>query len=300
MAAWMPKFQPGRTAILLTLGVAAVPAASRAQSTVIDFTGLTSGQSVEGPGKVNPLLDISTSKGSAIAIFNGQKVPLGTNVYQATGPGNTAISQGYVGPLGGIADQNASGSSAVAGGLDDFTFTFAPGTAVNKFSITMLDEGDNDPHLATNGTVTWTGYDSAGVAVATDKISYTVDITKFSAGTDSAGGSFQGVFINPSISADASAPAGKLGNYTFTLIAPDNDPNMVKIAVTYTNDGTAPSTYTAGGQTLTAAANPAQPLDPKLGYTALTFNFVKVPEPASTGLLAAGAGLLALIRRRRR
>jgi hypothetical protein len=75
---------------------------------------------------------------------------------------------------------------------------------------------------------------------------------------------------------------------------------MVKIAVTYTNDGTAPSTYTAGGQTLTAAANPAQPLDPKLGYTALTFNFVKVPEPASTGLLAAGAGLLALIRRRRR
>ncbi len=295
-------------ALVLALPAAAAPV-------VIDFTTLPSGASIEGPGAVDARLSLDAARGRGVRIVTGQNMPNtllngspSQSVYASQGSyfpapsdplaGNTTVIHGGVGPKGGFGDFLALGSANRNSGFSDWVVSFADGIGARSFAITMLDFGDNNPSRATAGSVTWTGYDRSGAVVATDMLSLTIDTTSprvvynYSAGTFTSDGVTTA--FNPQRDSDASAPAGRPGNFTFTLDG--NGRLMTRVAVAFTSNG---ATWTDGGTTITA--DNSQPLDPKHGWTALTVDFapLPVPEPMTAALLGFGALALAGLRQRR-
>jgi len=140
------------------------------------------------------------AKGTAVKILDA----LPPTAYGA-GAGNTLLNGG-INPGGGFSDIVTK--SALQPHL--YTFTFAPGTTVSRFSLHMLDNGDWNPTLNTSHYVSMTAYNAAGFVVARQEINYTTLA--------------EGVPTSSSIYGDLRttgdallAAPGQLGNWTWNL-----------------------------------------------------------------------------------
>lgn len=139
-----------------------------------DFSTVPVGQSVEGLGKVAPNLNIdATSPGNpnALAVKVAQsQLPL---VYLA--PNDSGSLNGGLVADGGFSDV----STRNLPGTHEYTFTFAPGVTVARFSLHMLDYGDLNRNAVASHLVTMTSYDVNGneitTAGASQELSHTTD-----------------------------------------------------------------------------------------------------------------------------
>ena len=164
------------------------------QPTIVtaNFSNIGVGQSVEGMGVVAPNLNITAAQGPAVKVL-----PLvDPTVYLALQNGINVVN-GYMVPGGGFTDLTARNASQA----HSYTFTFAPGTSVSTFSLHMLDYGDLNPTLNTNHFVSMTAYDTNGIVVSKQELSYTTTTA---------------LYPQPPIG-DASAPAGQPGNWTWKV-----------------------------------------------------------------------------------
>ncbi|MBK8905710.1 MAG: hypothetical protein IPM53_31295 [Anaerolineaceae bacterium] len=161
--------------------------------TCANFADLTPGTPVEGLGTVHPVLNISTT-GNAVAVKEN------TTPFAYQGPNvGTPIPNLGVSPFDGFYDETRQ---------HDYSFSFAPNTAVNYFTLKMLDYGDRNEQLATEHSVTLVAYDANGAVVDTDTLSYTSDAA-LNPRTGSAGDLF--------LTGDAATQSGNPGNYTFVV-----------------------------------------------------------------------------------
>lgn len=227
-----------------------------------DFSQLGSGQSVEGLGAVHELLNISSSTGGGQAIVEGG----GAGAYGASSSqtkANSNIRNGGIGELGGFAD--------LGGREHKFEFSFAEGTAVNAFSLRMLDYGDYNKARAANHSIFLTAFNSQGEIVDRDVLSY-----QSSRATNPLGFYQKDRTTGEMGRGDAlMAEAGDAGLKTFAVSGED----IVRVVLGYEHDGRSRASDIAS--------------DPNIGFDSLTFetadDTADVPEPASLlGLLAVG------------
>lgn len=162
-----------------------------------NFADLAPGTSVEGLGTVHPALNISTT-GNAVSIREDTE-PF---AYQAPNVG-TPIPNLGVDPFDGFFDETLQ---------HDYSFSFAQDTAVNYFTLKMLDYGDRNEQLATEHNVSLIAYDGDGAIVDVDTLTYTSD-SDINPRTGSAGDLF--------ITGDAATQPGNPGNYTFVVEGSD-------------------------------------------------------------------------------
>lgn len=154
---------------------------------------------MEGMGAVAPNLNID-AKGTALKLLDG--VP--PTAYGA-GVGNTLLNGG-ISASGGFSD--IATKSALQPHL--YTFTFAPGTTVGRFSLHMLDYGDWNPTLNTSHYVSMTAYNASGFVVAKQEISYTTLAENVPTGSS--------IYGDLRTTGDALlATPGQLGNWTWNL-----------------------------------------------------------------------------------
>jgi len=169
------------------------------QPTVVnaDFSNIALGQSVEGMGVAAPNLNID-AKGTAIKIAEGAS-PV---VYGAPNT-SSFIPNGGLSPNGGFSDL----VTKTAQQAHQYTFTFAPGTSVTKFSLHMLDFGDLNPSNSLNHLSTFTAYDANNNVVSQSELSYTADLNLQSP-----------QYGNLNITGDAkTALPGQPGNWTWNV-----------------------------------------------------------------------------------
>jgi hypothetical protein len=135
---------------------------------IVDFEHyLTAGTSVEGLGTVHPYLNISTSDGSSIVITEGA-----IWAYSAPNEFNLMWSGCIGNPGGGVPVAGYGKGFADNKRRHDYVFTFAPGTTVEEFSITMLDFGDDNPANQKYHEVALTAYNATDNVVDKDVLSY--------------------------------------------------------------------------------------------------------------------------------
>jgi hypothetical protein len=172
-----------------------------------DFSTVPVGQPVEGMGRVAPNLDIQATSpdnlnAKAVRVAQAQ----GDRIY--IGPNNSGARNGGLVADGGFSDV----STRNLPGPHQYTFTFAPGVTVARFSLHMLDYGDlnqleTDLHL-----VTMIGYDVNGNEVpgARQELRYTTPAVKNPRSSDLYGD----LWLN----GDAvSSPFGQPGNWTWNI-----------------------------------------------------------------------------------
>ncbi|WP_082226627.1 lectin-like domain-containing protein [Microscilla marina] len=171
------------------------------------YEGLQDKSSVEGLGKVHPLLNVSTGRGKAQVLYqDGRKT-----IYTAPN-GKDKVVNGCLGNGKGFADTESSKKR-----LHDYTFTFENNAAVKNFSMQMLDFGDYNAAKAQVQSAILVGYNAKGEVVDTDSLI----VTATSHG-------------NLKLTGDAcTAKPGEPGNYTFKLVGD----GMTKVKVLYYNDG---------------------------------------------------------------
>lgn len=218
---------------VLLLMICAVPA----QAVLIDFSTLSPGDSVEGLGTVHPLLNISSSQGSGVALFEN----LLPNTYTADNSSSTPVPNGNLSAGGGFGDIGADR-------LHDFVFTFAPGTTVTEFSLHMLDYGDLNPGGATQHTVILEAINRIGNIIDQSILSFTSD-SAINPRSGSAGDLF--------FTGDAmTAAAGEPGNFLFSV----SGAHIAMVRLLYIHNG-----ELAGAS------------DPNIAFDTLNVNFVPVP-----------------------
>lgn len=174
------------------------------------YDGLADKSSVEGSGKVHPLLNISTSRGKARVMFENGKQAAYIAPNDKNAPKGRA-DNGCIGNGKGFADVDSKR-------LHDYVFTFENNAAVKSFSMQMLDFGDYNAAKANVQSAILVGYDINGNVVDTDSLI----ITKNSHGN-----------LNKTGDACTAKP-GEPGNYTFNLVGN----GITKVKVLYYNDGT--------------------------------------------------------------
>jgi hypothetical protein len=172
---------------------------SACQTTVADFSAFQAGQSVEGMGAVIPGLQID-AKGTAVKIATSSK-PL---VFIA--PNGSGIINGGLVAGGGFSDN----ATRLAKQAHQYTFTFAPGTSVNNFSLRMLDYGDYNEPLDTARHVSMTAYNAANEVITVQELNFTTSAEKNPRTSD--------VYGDPWESGDAvDASSGQPGNWTWNV-----------------------------------------------------------------------------------
>ena len=124
------------------------------------FSQVAVGSSIEGMGVVAPNLNID-AKGTAVTISAG--------LLPALYEDNSGVINGGVPSGGGFSDK----TTQQAHQAHQYTFTFAAGTSVSRFSLHMLDLGDFNPSLDSSHYVSMIAYNTNGTAVSTQEISYT-------------------------------------------------------------------------------------------------------------------------------
>jgi hypothetical protein len=129
---------------------------------LVDFSGIVPGESVEGMGKVAKGLNID-AKGMAIKIQEGVQPA----VYVA-GVGNVVLNGGI--GAGGFSDQITQRASQP----HRYTFTFEPGMSVSNFSLRMLDFGDLNPTSARSSYASMTAYNANGFVVAKQELKFAI------------------------------------------------------------------------------------------------------------------------------
>ncbi|OJJ23587.1 hypothetical protein BKI52_04285 [marine bacterium AO1-C] len=176
------------------------------------YEGLEDKSSVEGLGKVHPMLNITTSKGKARVLYEDGKQTIYTAPNDKNAP-NGKTKNGCIGDGRGFADTDSKKNR-----LHDYVFTFENNAAVKSFSMQMLDFGDYNAAKANVQSAILVGYNANGDVVDTDSLI----VTKTSHG-------------NLKLTGDAcSAKPGEPGNYTFNLVGD----GITKVKVLYYNDGT--------------------------------------------------------------
>ncbi|HAS46573.1 MAG TPA: hypothetical protein DCS93_39185 [Microscillaceae bacterium] len=176
------------------------------------YEGLEDKSSVEGLGKVHPMLNITTSKGKARVLYEDGKQSVYTAPNDKNAP-NGKTKNGCIGNGRGFADTDSQKKR-----LHDYVFTFENNAAVKNFSMQMLDFGDYNAAKANVQSVILVGYNANGDVVDTDSLI----VTKTSHG-------------NLKLTGDAcSAQPGEPGNYTFNIVGD----GITKVKVLYYNDGT--------------------------------------------------------------
>ena len=161
-----------------------------------DFQSLPVGESVEGPGKAAPYLNID-SRGTAVRVVQAIE-PM---VYLASN--NAGIVNGGLAADGGFSDVVLK--EALQPHL--YTFTFDQGVTITNFSLHMLDYGDLNPSLATSHNVSMTAYDASGQVISKKELNYTTPPKRNPRSSDLYGD----LYFN----GDAvSARAGQPGNWT--------------------------------------------------------------------------------------
>jgi hypothetical protein len=160
------------------------------------FAQIPAGNSVEGLGAVDPLLNID-ARGTAVHIMEGMDPATYGSLVNGSPVGNTGLVAG-----GGFSDL----TTQLASQAHQYTFTFASGITVSNFSLHMLDYGDYNPTSASSHMVTMTAYNANDVAVASQQLSYTT------------AGSISSVYGDLLVSGDAIlATPGQPGNWTWNV-----------------------------------------------------------------------------------
>jgi hypothetical protein len=138
------------------------PQACTPAAITADFSRVATGQSVEGMGVVAPGLNID-AKGTAVSLRSNSD----PKAYGAPND-NPALNNG-LSPSGGFSDITTQSALQA----HSYTFTFAPGTSVSNFSLHMLDYGDWNVPSDTFHYASMTAYNSSGVVVAKQELSFT-------------------------------------------------------------------------------------------------------------------------------
>jgi hypothetical protein len=195
-----PHIRIPQTLLVIALSNLALSSSARAEVQVeIDFESLQQDTSVEGLGTVHALLDIDAG---------GNGIVLGEGMLPSTyGGGLENWPNGCLGNPGGYTYGEDSQYGQGFADLDkwhDYLFSFAAGTTVSQFSITMLDFGDYNPTNSEYHEVRLAAYDADGYLVDEDVLAYESTSQ-----------------LNPPehrYSGDACfAQPGDLGNYTFEV-----------------------------------------------------------------------------------
>ena len=232
----------GIAILLLALGCLAAVGAAEAQELEVrvSFDSMAAGQSVVGAGVVHPLLTIGDSGGNAVLAIEesgslaAYSAPFGQNI--ANGNIGTAQSARGFADVGGPPDYSYQTKK------HRYVFTFAPGVAVSRFSVRMLDWGDFLPYGANADgryAMLMTAFNASGDVVATDEIAFTsTDSTLFRTSPE---------YGDLRVSGDAAtATDGKPGNVVLRVTAP----GIVRVEV---------------------HARDQQSIDPHIGFNELQF-----------------------------
>jgi len=138
------------------------PPVCEPQVITADFSRVATGQSVEGMGVVAPGLNID-AKGTAVSLRSNTA----PKAYSA--PNDSPAVNNGLSPSGGFSDITTQSALQA----HSYTFTFAPGTSVSNFSLHMLDYGDWNVPSDTFHYASMTAYNSSGVVVAKQELSFT-------------------------------------------------------------------------------------------------------------------------------
>jgi hypothetical protein len=160
------------------------------------FSQVAVGSSIEGMGVVAPNLNID-AKGTAVTISAG--------LLPALYEDNSGVMNGGVPSGGGFSDK----TTQQAHQAHQYTFTFAAGTSVSRFSLQMLDFGDFNPSLDTSHYVSMIAYNTNGTEVSTQEISYTTPGVSNPSSSN--------LYGNLLITGDATASPGQPGNWTWDV-----------------------------------------------------------------------------------
>jgi hypothetical protein len=198
-----------QSSLLTALSIFAFSSNARAEVEVhIDFESVQQGTSVEGLGTVHELLDIDAVHELLDIDAGGNGMVVGEGLFpSAYGGGLNNWLNGCLGNPGGYTYGEVSHYGQGFADVDkwhDYLFSFAAGTTVSQFSITMLDFGDYNPTSSDYHEVRLAAYDADGYLVDEDVLAYD-SVPK----------------INPPehrYTGDACyAMPGDLGNYTFEV-----------------------------------------------------------------------------------
>jgi hypothetical protein len=157
---------------------------------------LNPGQSVVGQGTFIPGLFIHKSGGDDagndvvfVSTNTSVGVAYGGNTHNNDGTVTENVVNGCSIPGGGIADIGGPPYYGWTTKKHDYTFTFAPDTAVSKFQIGVLDWGDylqwqgsQAPTAAGTHTIQMFGYDASGAVVAQYEYTFHTDAQSGGAG----------------------------------------------------------------------------------------------------------------------
>lgn len=221
--------------------------------TCANFDAIVPGSSVEGLGTVQANLNISSSTNQSVAVTESE-LPF---AYAAPNePASLRRGNGGMIDFSGFYDGDR---------IHEYDFSFAPGQAVNYFTLDMLDYGDFNQYNATEHEIRLIAYDINDNIVASELLSFTSD-----AGTIPHSGSAGDLWLT----GDAVSSEGKQpGTHTFTIRG-DGIARVEFRASSNTNPGVRGDPYFSLSNLCFAPETPPPPSDTPescedLGYTTI-------------------------------
>jgi len=203
----------------------------------LDFSAFSAGASVEGMDTVYTGLNIWTdytttvtddgSKEAVVIIENASP-----RAYGSHPTSGSSIINGCLGTNKGIAIQR---NTFPENDLYDFIFEFSEDVTVNSFSLNILDFGDYNPFGTTSHSIALVAYDSDGIELTRDTLSYDSN-----SGSNPTTSTEFGNLQNSGDACRAIGLGGNLpGNYTFNV----NSPGIKKVALELGDPADGTDTY---------------------------------------------------------